>query len=115
LIAGGMRYAHRVPRLYMLKGDTVLSAAEGSAVQLLTPSSPVQPDAVYDLADVPGLPPAWLVESPPTGAFEEWHGGVGFPIHDVYNHGCADIGAGECGLLKSYLTADYGGGIIVLY
>lgn len=106
LIMGGRYYANKLPKLFMLRAETIAGLPQDLAGQELTDAADVE----YLLGDVPGVNTAWTDALGMPSADADWHGGLGFAIHDMNGDGFTDLGVAEW-----EEEATYTGGIIVLY
>lgn len=106
LIVGGRHYAGKLPKLFMLRAETITALPANPAGQELTDSADVE----YLLGNVPGVNTDWTDALGAPSASADWHGGLGFAIHDMNGDGFTDVGVTEW-----EEEAAYTGGIIVLY
>lgn len=106
LVVGGRYYASRLPKLFMLSAPTIANFALDSAGHELTGVADVE----YLLSSVPGVDPNWTDALGVPSDDADWHGGIGFAVHDMNADGFADVGITEW-----EFEAAYTGGIIILY
>ena len=103
---GGRLYAGKLPKLFMLNGDSLASLPNSSVGVELTGVADVE----LPLSSLPGLNPDWVDALGEPSADADWHGGIGFGVHDMNGDGFADIGVTEWEFEGAYT-----GGIVVLY
>lgn len=103
LIMGGGRYQDALPKLFMLRGETLANAPAASidGFEILGWA-----DVELPLSSIPEAASHW-----PTPA--DWSGGLGFGVHDMNGDGYADVAISEWA--DDFLPLDYQGGIVVLY
>lgn len=106
LVMGGRLYAGKLPKLFMLNGDSLASLPNSSVGVELTGVADVE----LPLSSLPGLNRDWVDALGEPNADADWHGGIGFGVHDMNGDGFADIGVTEWEFEGAYT-----GGIVVLY
>lgn len=106
LVLGGRYFDNNLPRLYMLRSDTLAALPN----DLGPVDVAVVADVVYEIATVPGISVEWANGPAPTRSTADWHGGLGFGVRDVNGDGYMDLGLAEWNA-----NPDYTGGIVVLY
>jgi hypothetical protein len=107
LVLGGRYFNNNLPILYMLRSDTLAGLpTDQGEVDVAAVA-----DVAYDLTEVPGIDAEWANGAETPRVTQDWHGGLGFGVHDVNGDGYMDLGIAEWDAYDS----DYAGGIVILY